>query len=199
MMKILKKYWVGFLALALFVAASLLIYIKLHPKRLPPNLIAGVGHFDGDLVNLNTKYPGRIQKIFVGDGDRVKVGQRVALLGSKEYEEQKRALEAQIEAKKDELKAKMSEYAISKTKVPNILKKAKAALEAKEKQLQELKSVIASQKEVLAQQRRDLKRLQDLYRKKLIQKHKVEELMLKYKTDSNRLRALLAKERSFLK
>ncbi|BCD61003.1 MULTISPECIES: HlyD family secretion protein [unclassified Nitratiruptor] len=193
-MKIVQKYWIGFFALALFVIASALIYIKLHPKELPPNLIEGVGRFDGDLVNLNTKYPGRVQKIFFDDGDRIKKGDVVAVLGSIEYEKQKEALQKQIEAKQKELRAKENEFAVEKTKIPNILQKAKSAYEAKQKVLQELLSAISSQKEVVAQDRRDFLRIQDLYRKKLLQKHKLEEITLKYKTDKNRLKALLAKK-----
>ncbi len=193
-MNVIKKYWVGFFALALFIVAGVLIYIKLHPKELPPNLIEGVGRFDGDLVNLNTKYPGRVKKIFVDDGDPIKNDQIVAVLDSREYLDQKEALQNQIEAKKKELEAKEHEYAIDKTKIPNMLQKAKAAYEAKRKALLELLSTIASQKEVVAQDRRDLLRIQDLYRKKLVQKHKLEEIVLKYKTDKNRLKALMAKK-----
>ncbi|WP_281951658.1 HlyD family secretion protein [Nitrosophilus kaiyonis] len=197
-MKILQKYWVGFFALALFILAASLIYIKLHPKKLPPNLIEGVGRFDGDLVNLNTKYPGRVQKIFFNDGNKIKKGDIVAILESKEYEKQKEAIQKQIEAKDKELKAKEIELNINKTKIPQILKKAKSALNAKQKQLQELLSAIASQKEVINQDKKDYQRLKDLYKKKLIQKHKFEEIALKYKTDKNSLKALEAKKAQLL-
>ncbi|SMC09141.1 HlyD family secretion protein [Nitratiruptor tergarcus] len=197
-MKIVQKYWVGFFALALFIIAAALIYIKLHPKKLPPNLIEGVGRFDGDLVNLNTKYPGRVAKIFFDDGDAIKKGDVVAVLESKEFSKQKEAIEKQIEAKQEELKAKEIELNINETKIPQILAKATSALKAKQKQLQEIQSAIASQGDVVTQDRKDYLRIKDLYKKRLIQKHKLEEITLKYKTDRNRLRALKAKKAQLL-
>ncbi|BCD68532.1 HlyD family secretion protein [Nitratiruptor sp. YY09-18] len=197
-MKIVQKYWVGFFALALFIVAALLIYIKLHPKELPPNLIEGVGRFDGDLVNLNTKYPGRVARIFFDDGDAIKKGDVIAVLESKEFQKQKEALQKQIEAKQKELKVKEIELRINETKIPELLKKAILAFRAKEKQLQELQSAIASQKEVAAQDQKDYLRIKDLYKKRLIQRHKLEEITLKYKTDRNKLQALKAKKAQLL-
>ncbi len=197
-MNIIKKYWVGFFALLLFVSAGILIYIKLHPKKLPPNLIEGVGRFDGDLINLNTKYPGRIAKIFVEDGDRIKKGQLIAILQSKEYKKQKESLQRQIEAKQKELAAKEIELSIQNTKIPQLLQKASAALRAKQKQLLELQSAIASMREVVAQDRKDYLRLKDLYQKKLIERHRFEEISLRYTTDRNRLKGLLARRAQLL-
>ncbi|BCD61670.1 HlyD family secretion protein [Nitratiruptor sp. YY08-26] len=197
-MKIVQKYWVGFFALALFILAAVLIYIKLHPKKLPPNLIEGVGRFDGDLVNLNTKYPGRVAKIFFNDGDAIKKDDVVAVLESKEFTKQKEAIQKQIEAKQEELKAKEIELNINETKIPQILAKATSALKAKQKQLQEIQSAIASQEDVVAQDRKDYLRIKDLYKKRLIQKHKLEEITLKYKTDRNKLQALKAKKAQLL-
>jgi HlyD family secretion protein len=194
----MKKYWLGLALLLLVTIAALMIYAKLHPKELPANLVAGTGRIDGDLVNLNTKYPGRIISLDIDDGAPVDRGMIVAKLSSKEFEAQRRSLQDQIAAKKKELKAKEIELSISETKVPQLLHKAEAALKAKESQLQELDNSIASQRALVEQDRKDLERIQKLYTQKLIEKHKLEEIQLKYDVDHNTLEALEEKRKQLL-
>jgi len=182
-------------ALALFVVAGALIYVKLHPRQLPANLVEGTGRIDGDLTNLNTKYPGRVAQIFVDDGIPVKKGMVVAKLTSKEYKEQKRSLERQIAARHNELEAKEIELGINETKVPQMLQKAKAALKSRKSQLIELGRAIASQESLLAQDLRDLKRMKNLFAQKLIEKHKLEEITLKHDVDRHTLEGLWDKKR----
>ena len=193
-MKVLKKYWVGAIALALFVVAGVLIYAKLHPRQLPPNLVEGSGRIDGDLTNLNTKYPGRIAGIFVDDGMPVTKGMVVATLTSREFEAQRESLDRQIAAKRKELEAKTIELHIDETKIPQLLKKAKAALKTRQSQLEELGRAIASQRSLLQQERRDLKRTKKLFAQRLIQKHRLEEIELKYDVDREKLAGLLDKK-----
>ncbi|PMP88803.1 MAG: secretion protein HlyD, partial [Desulfurella sp.] len=47
----------------------------MNPRNLPENLVAATGKIDGDLINLNAKYPGRIKAIFVSDGQPIKKNQ----------------------------------------------------------------------------------------------------------------------------
>jgi HlyD family secretion protein len=99
-MQVFKKYWLPVDIAVLLVIASGMIYKKLHPQILPSNLVEGTGRMDGDLVNLNAKYAGRLDKIFVDDGVPVKKGMLVAVLQSRELQAQKEGLSAQIQAKK---------------------------------------------------------------------------------------------------
>ncbi|WP_201352903.1 HlyD family secretion protein [Hydrogenimonas urashimensis] len=194
-MKILKKYWVGGVAFVLFMVASAMIYTKLHPQELPPNLVEGTGRIDGDLTSLNTKYPGRIAEIFVDDGMPVSKGMVVAKLTSREYEAQKESLQKQIAAKQRELGAKEIELRINETKIPQLLQKAKAVLESRKSQRQELGRAIASQESLVAQDMRDLERMKKLFAQRLIQKHKLEEVELKYDLDRHTLAGLLDRKR----
>jgi HlyD family secretion protein len=197
-MKLLKKYGIGLLILALLIAASTLIYLKLHPKTLPSNLVAGTGRIDGDLTRLNTKYPGRITALYVDDGVPVHQGMVVARLDSKEFKAQRKSLQDRIAAKESELKAKEIEFRINETKVPQMLHKAQAALKARESQLRQLDNSIASQRALVDQDRRDLQRMQALYKQKLINKHQLEEIQLKYEVDRHALEALLDKRKQLL-
>jgi HlyD family secretion protein len=67
----MKKNIVGIVLILLVVIGALLIYKALNSKKIPPGLIAGVGNFDGDLININTKYPGRVVKINIDDGSKI--------------------------------------------------------------------------------------------------------------------------------
>ena len=189
-MEIIKKYWLGFALLILIAISSLMIYQKLHKKTLPPNLIEGVGRIDGDVINLNTKYPGRVIKITVDKGDRVKKGEVVAVLESLEFKAKKEAILAQIKAKERELLAKEEDFEILKKSLPIQAKKAKFALKANEAKLNALDRKIDSLKELVEQDRRDLKRIENLYKKHLTYKEALEKANLKYKSDLNSLKAL---------
>lgn len=53
-----------------------------NPAQLPPNLIAGTGRIDGDIIALNTKYTGRIETILIEEGQCVHKGNTIAILQS---------------------------------------------------------------------------------------------------------------------
>ncbi|AKF25615.1 secretion protein HlyD [Sulfurovum lithotrophicum] len=190
-MQIIKKYWIGIVAAILIVIAGVMIYAKLHPKVLPENLVEGTGRIDGDLTNLNTKYPGRVEKITVDDGTVVKKGMIVAILGSKEYESQKAQIEAQISAQKKTLEAKQIELEISRTTIPAGLKKAQEQLKSTQTKLKVLEENIKAQQKVLEQAKRDHKRSVFLYKSKAIDSHAFELSKLKVDTEQDKYDALL--------
>ena len=190
-MQIIKKYWIGFVAAIMIVIAAGMIYTKLHPKVLPENLVAGTGRVDGDLTNLNTKYPGRVESIAVDDGTVVKKGMIVAVLGSKEYEAQKAQIEAQISAQKKTLEAKQIELEISRTTIPSGLKKAQEQLKSTRTKLKVLEENIKAQEKVLDQAKRDHERSVFLYKSKAIDSHAFELSKLKVDTEQDKYDAML--------
>ncbi len=187
----IKKYWIGFVTALMIVIAVVMIYAKLHPKILPENLVEGTGRIDGDLINLNTKYPGRVEKINVDDGTVVKKGMIVAILGSKEYEAQKAQIEAQISAQKKTLEAKMSELEIARTTIPAGIEKALEQLKSTQTKLKVLEENIKAQKKVLEQAKRDHNRSVFLYKSKAIDSHAFELSKLKIDTEQDKYDALL--------
>lgn len=190
-MQTIKTYRIGIAALLLIVLAAGMIYLKLHPETLPKNLVEGSGRIDGDLTNLNTKYPGRAEKITVDDGTIVKRGMVVATLGSREYVAQKAQIEAQIGAQKKTLEAKVTELEILQTTLPAELKKAQEELNATRARLNVLKEKIKTQKRVLEQTKRDHERSQLLYKSKAIDPHAFELSRLKANTEQEAYNALL--------
>ena len=190
-MQILKKYWMGVVLVVMVGMAGVMIWNTLHPKTLPENLVEGTGRIDGDLTNLNTKYPGRVEKITVEEGSIVKKGMVVAILGSKEYRAQKTQIEAQIAAQKKALKAKMTELEILRTTVPAELVKAREQLKATQAKLDTLDENTKAQQKVLEQAKRDHERSRFLYRSKAIDPHTFELSKLKVDTEQDRCNALL--------
>jgi len=189
-MQILKKYWLAIVIAVLLVISGGMIYVKLHPKELPSNLVEGTGRMDGDLVNLNAKYPGRIEKILVDDGVAVTKGMVVSVLKSKEFEAQYEQLDAQIHAQEKQLKAKQIEAKIADTTIPLLLKKAKEQITSAKASQKSLEKNILIQKDVLAQAKRDFKRAQKLYKTKSVDKQNFELSELKFNTEKNKLKSL---------
>ena len=190
MLEQIKQYRLGVAILALVVIALGLIVNKLSAPTLAANLVQGSGRMDGDLINLNAKYAGRIASLNIEEGQRVSVGQSIAVLSSEEHEAQKAQIEAQITAREQELSAKETELEIASKTIPETLSKAKANLSIKNHQREELNKSIASQTSVLSQDKRDLERMKNLYEQNLIEKRQVEVAALKHQTSSDLLAGL---------
>jgi HlyD family secretion protein len=59
----------------------------LHP-RLPPGIAWGNGRLEADEVDIDTKFAGRILKLYADEGDMVKPGQVVAVMDTRDLEAQ---------------------------------------------------------------------------------------------------------------
>jgi len=192
----IKKYGMYILITALVLIASVLIYVKINPKTLPKNLISATGKIDGDLIALNTKYPGRITSIHIQEGEPVKKGEVIAVLSSKEQEKKLSALQAEVHAAQEGVKAMREELAITKCSLTLNITKAKEALEISKSQKEQLLNAIAAQKALLLQTQKDYERLQTLFEKKLIAKHKLELAQLKVTAESEKYKALEHKKKA---
>ena len=63
---------------------------------LPPGFAAGNGRLEADEIDIQTKFAGRILKLFVDEGDLVQGGQVLAVMDTRDMEEQLNAANAQI-------------------------------------------------------------------------------------------------------
>ncbi len=194
MLEKIKQYRLGLMILILILIATAFIVNKLSTPILASNLVQGSGRMDGDLINLNAKYAGRIESLSIEEGQSIALGDKIATLASAEYQAQKAQIEAQIDAKKQELSAKTFEYEIAQKTVPQSLIKAKANLSITEQQQEELSRSIASQQSVAKQDQHDYERMQNLYNQHLIEKRQVEMAALKSQTSQDALAALLHKK-----
>lgn len=193
MRQIIQKYWLGVAVAALFTIAAVFIYMKLNQKELPANLVQGSGRIDGELINVNAKYPGRIVEIAISEGEAIRKGSLIATIDSAEQKAQKEQIEAQIEAQIQHLAAREIELSIAQKSIPESLVKAKANRTIKKAQLDELDKMINIQKSLLVQDQRDSDRLNNLFSNRLIEKHQLEMSMLKLQSDRDQLSSLMDK------
>lgn len=181
----IKKYGIYVLVATLLVGATLLIYIKLNPLKLPSNLVAASGNVDGDLIALNTKYAGRIDQIFVQDGQSIKKDDNVAILQSDEDEAQLRSLGDGIASAEASLEALIQNSAITKESIPLEIVKAQNTLFIAIAQKKELEDSLGTLKEQMEQDERDLARNSSLFDKNLISQQSYEYIKLKSQSSKN--------------
>ncbi len=190
-MQVIKKYWVVAVMAVLVILGAFFIYKKLHPPKLPSYLVEAVGFVDGDLVHLNTKYPGRVKNIFFKAGDEVKKGDIVAVVSDREYLKQKEALTNQIAAKE-------AEYNLTLKTVKNSIKQAEINIKVYNEKLAAAESKIKALKAVVAQDERDYKRIKTLYFENKTPRLKYEMAALKLTTDKDKLTAALKAKNQLL-
>lgn len=186
----LKKYGMYIVVAVLLVIASGFIYQKLNPDTLAENLIAGTGKMDGDLIALNTKYPGRIDKVTIHEGQQIKKGEIITVLQSDEYVVKIDALNQNIQAAQKALSATTQEYLIAKESLPLSVKNAFEGIEIAKSQKKSLQDSINSLEAVVEQNKRDLERVKSLYTKELIGKQKFEFSELELTNNKNKLLSL---------
>ena len=78
--------------------------------RLPPGIAWGNGRLEADQIDVDTKFAGRIAKLFVDEGDMVRAGQVVAIMDTRDLEaslKKSEALVSQAERALDEAKANL--------------------------------------------------------------------------------------------
>lgn len=190
MKRFINRHKMIILISILFIAAIYFIYQKITPKKLPDNLVSATGRMDGDLINLNTKYSGRIKSIFVDDGECVKKLQVVAILKSNEYEAKKQQIENQIKMLKNQLKARIEELKITEKAIPNTIEKAKLNIKIAQHKKEISTDNIHKLQLKIEQNERDFKRYKNLYRAKAINRRTLELSKLKLDSDAKQLKAL---------
>jgi HlyD family secretion protein len=187
---VLKKYGMYIVVAVLLLVAFGFIYKKLNPDTLAKNLIAGTGKMDGDLIALNTKYPGRVDSVTIQEGQQIKKDEIIAVLQSKEYVAKMEALEKNIQAAKEALDATTQEYLIAKESLPLNVKNEINGIEIAKSQKKSLHDSISTLEAVVEQNKRDLQRVKKLYAKKLIGKQKLEFAELELTNNQNKLLSL---------
>ena len=64
---------------------------------LPPGIAVGNGRIEADPIDIATKFPGRIFRLFVDEGSMVKAGEVVATMDTRDLEASLKKAEAQVE------------------------------------------------------------------------------------------------------
>ncbi|MCD6173588.1 MAG: efflux RND transporter periplasmic adaptor subunit [Sulfurimonas sp.] len=194
MLKGLKNYIAIILVAVLVAVSGYFIYIKINGKELPDGLVASSGRIDGDLILINTKYPARIENIFVKEGDRVTENQIVAKLLSNEFLSKYESLHEAINSIKDEklsfeqtIEASKMELKLLEKTLPNLVKIKEDDLKTIKKTLSSVNLKIKTVSFNFQQSKREYKRYKKLFETKAITSEKFELVDLKYKITKQEL------------
>ena len=79
--------------------------------QLPPGIAYGNGRLEADAIDIDTKFAGRIAKLFVDEGDIVRAGQVVAMMDTRDLEaslKKSQALVSQAERTLEEARANLA-------------------------------------------------------------------------------------------
>ncbi|MCD6197140.1 MAG: HlyD family efflux transporter periplasmic adaptor subunit [Deltaproteobacteria bacterium] len=186
----MRNYIIGTIIVFLILLSGFFIYQKLYPTQLPPNLIAGTGRIDGDIIALNTKYTGRIKTILIEEGQSVHKGNTIAILQSDELKAKLESLEEGVRSSQKGLEALQKDYEIAKVSIPLAIEKAKSGVDIAIAQKEQLLRSIDNLNLVIIQDKRDFARAKRLSEKDLIAKHAFELDRLKLDNDINELESL---------
>ena len=94
-----KQHWLrpGLLIFVVLLAAIGGGYWWLHPRPgLPPGIASGNGRLDADEIDIDTKFAGRIAKLFADEGDLTKAGEVLAKMDTQVVEAQLKQSQALI-------------------------------------------------------------------------------------------------------
>jgi len=203
MLKIFKRYISLILLAVLVLIAGYFIFQKLDSKEIPKNLVAGSGRIDGNLILLNTKYPARVDNIFVDEGDKIVINQKIATLKSDEFlsreNEAKESVKSLINQKNSfaqNIKAEEIELKILKNTLPKVLEIKKQNLANLKNSLKTISLRVGISSLEYKKAKKDFIRYEKLYKSKAVDSNRFELAHLKYKTMQKELNSLKIKEKS---
>ena len=107
-------YVAGLLAL---VVGGFFLWQWLSKPALPPGFAGGNGRLEAKQVDIATKYPGRIKKVLVDEGDTVDAGQVVATMDTEPLEAQLREAKAKIREAQDNRRTALAEVAVKQSEL----------------------------------------------------------------------------------
>ncbi len=151
------------------ILVSVLVIISLKSRsKIPNNVVLGSGRIEGDDVELSPKIGGKVERIFVKEGDTVKKGEVVALMEFSEIEAKRQQAVRALRAASIREKEALLDYQLTKKKVELEISKAREACAVA---LSESKKALANYEKA----KRDYKRLKVLYERRVISKSRFEE------------------------
>ncbi len=114
-----KRRWLrGSVILLLLAVAAGVGYWWFHPApALPPGFAWGNGRLEADAIDIDTKFAGRIGKLFVDQGDMVKAGQVVAVMDTRDLQAQMNKSEAVVRQSQRALEEAQKNLAQQQTQV----------------------------------------------------------------------------------
>jgi membrane fusion protein (multidrug efflux system) len=126
------------------------------------------------LTNLSFKIPGKIEKIYVNEGDSVKEGKILAKLDTKDLEIKKNELLSQIKALKNKIQANVIQKEKLNKDIDENIKLINSQIKKIDKLIDSKKYAIKSKENKLEKLKNDYKRFSRLYKNRKISFEKYE-------------------------
>src|SRR6516165_6171956 len=126
-----------------------------HHQRLPPGIAWGNGRLEADEIDIDTKFAGRIAKLFVDEGDMVAAGQVVAMMDTRDLQaslQKSQALVSQAQRALDEARATLVQQQTQVTlaqqeldRTSALVPKGFATVELLDQRRQQMNAAVAAQ------------------------------------------------------
>ena len=123
--------------------------------QLPPGIVYGNGRLEADAIDIDTKFAGRIAKLFVDQGDLVRAGQVVAMMDTRDLEaslKKSQALVSQAERTLEEARANLTVQQTQVTlahqeldRASALVPKGFATIEILDQRRQQMNAAVAAQ------------------------------------------------------
>lgn len=126
-----------------------------HQAQMPPGIAYGNGRLEADAIDIDTKFAGRIAKLFADEGDIVSAGQVVAMMDTRDVQaslKKAQALASQAQRALDEARANLEQQQTHVTLARQELERAGALVpkgfatrELLDQRRQQLNAAVAAQ------------------------------------------------------
>jgi HlyD family secretion protein len=126
------------LLVILVVGGALLYYFFLHPSEGEGTDIPVSGNIEVTTVDVSFKIPGKLEKLTVEEGDRVKEGQLIASLEHRDLTAQKVRAEAALESAQSRVPSLRKSIELQDQSTLEEISQAQAAVQAAQARLQQL-------------------------------------------------------------
>lgn len=163
-----KLFGWALIAIAFCAIGVGLLYYLVHLKKMPEGLIAASGRIEGERIIAATKYPGRIARVMVREGDSVLMGALIAQLDSDQVQARLEQAKQALNATQAQLRAAESSLALAKREIPLAVNLANAGVG-------QAQAILVKASAVEAQASLDAKRYQDLFEHGTIERHRAEQ------------------------
>lgn len=153
--------------IALLLIGGVIIALRFVQRGLPEGLIQANGRIEGDRVSVASKFPGRISRLLVHEGDSVTNGQVLALLEDTQVQAKVSQTRAAVAALAAQLKAARTSLEVMKQDVPLGIEIAQAGVA-------HAQAVLAKATAGEQQASRDAKRFRELLASGSVDNHRSE-------------------------
>lgn len=163
-----KLLGLALIAIALAAIGIGALYYLVHLKRMPEGLVAASGRIEGERIIAAAKYPGRLARVMVREGDSVRRGALIAQLDSDQVQARLEQAKQALNATQAQLRAAESSLAVARREIPLNVNLANAGVG-------QAQATLVKASAVEAQASLDAKRYQDLFERGTIERHRAEQ------------------------